>query len=139
MCNRDRLDTLKRRLEEVTGLVVDSDKKIEVAKTHKIKASDIFEKARRIIDNARETKDKAKDPLNTEGSRYLKKAKDQHKKFGEESEKMSQIAREAMNFGQSFMGGATSGPPGNVEVATEAVAYTKQKENVVLDPTQTVY
>ena len=53
--------------------------------------------------------------------------------------KVTQIAREAMNFGQSFMGGATSGPPGNVEVATEAVAYTKQKENVVLDPTQTVY
>ena len=102
LCCRDRLETLKRRLEEVTGLVVDSDKKIEVAKTHKVKATEIFEKARQVIDYARDTKDKAKDLLNTEGSRYLKKAKDQHKKFGEESEKMSQIAREARQLADRY-------------------------------------
>ena len=50
---RDRLEALSRKLEEVTDLVKDSDRKIEVAKTHGDQASDNFEKAREVIDNAR--------------------------------------------------------------------------------------
>ena len=57
--------------------------------------------------------------------------------------KITQIAREAVNFSQSIMGNTVTGTPTtsgkDAEVATEAVAYTKAKENVVLDPTQTVY
>ena len=53
--NRDRLKTLNERLEEVTELVKESDEKIEVAKTHGVKASQNFEKAHQVIENARES------------------------------------------------------------------------------------
>ena len=86
---------MKRRLEEVTSLVEESDDKIDVAKTHKVKASQNFEDAQQVINDARESLKEARDLLNTQGSRYLKKAKDQHRKVGNESEKMSEIAREA--------------------------------------------
>lgn len=53
--------------------------------------------------------------------------------------KVTQIAREAMAFGNSIVGNqsgsSTNGPPSSGEV----VSYAKEKENVVLDPTQTVY
>ena len=46
---------MNERLEEVTELVKESDEKIEVAKTHGAKASQNFEKAHQVIENARES------------------------------------------------------------------------------------
>ena len=46
---------MNERLEEVTELVKESDEKIEVAKTHGVKASQNFEKAHQVIENARES------------------------------------------------------------------------------------
>ena len=39
----------------MTELVKESDEKIEVAKTHGVKASQNFEKAHQVIENARES------------------------------------------------------------------------------------
>jgi len=50
---RDRLEELRMKLDEVKDLVTDSDSKIEVAKDHGVKASENFEKAKQVIDNAR--------------------------------------------------------------------------------------
>ena len=47
---------------------------------------------------------------------------------------MTQIAREAVNFGNN--GGVKSEGKQNQE---ESVSYIKEKEDVILDPTQTVY
>ena len=47
--------------------------------------------------------------------------------------KVTQIAREAVNFGN--IGGDVE----KAEGPKEPVSYIKEKENVVLDPTQTVY
>ena len=48
--------------------------------------------------------------------------------------KVTQIAREAVNFGNN--GGVKSEGQQNQE---ESVSYIKEKEDVILDPTQTVY
>ena len=50
--------------------------------------------------------------------------------------KVTQIAREAVNFGN--IGGDEEKAGGQTN-PKEPVSYIKEKENVVLDPTQTVY
>ena len=47
---------------------------------------------------------------------------------------MTQIAREAINFGNNEEA-KTEGH----QSQEESVSYVKEKENVILDPTQTVY
>ena len=48
--------------------------------------------------------------------------------------KVTQIAREAINFGNNEEA-KTEGH----QSQEESVSYVKEKENVILDPTQTVY
>ena len=51
--------------------------------------------------------------------------------------KVTQIAREAVNFGN--IGSENGAKAEGQQNPEEPVSYTKEKENVVLDPTQTVY
>ena len=53
--------------------------------------------------------------------------------------KVTNIARQAMNFGNSIMGKQDANIEGNEEIKNESVAYKKDKDDIVMDPTQTVY
>ena len=53
--------------------------------------------------------------------------------------KVTKIARQAMNFGNSIMGKQDANIEGNEEIKNESVAYKKDKDDIVMDPTQTVY
>ena len=52
---------------------------------------------------------------------------------------VTQIARQAISLGNSIMGKHDEEQNQGNNTNKEAVVYTKSKENVVMDPTQTVY
>merc|ERR1712051_516757 len=112
---RDRLDDLNSKLGQVNTLVTESDTQIENAKMKSEKATQKVVNAKEIIDQARESLRNAQRLLENEGNVALRKAEKRSKQFGEESEKMSAIAREARRLAEQ-----------QVEDASEIESIAKQ-------------
>lgn len=53
--------------------------------------------------------------------------------------KVTQIARQAVYLGNSIIGKQQQQQSNYEEPSNEAVAYAKNKDNVIMDPTQAVY
>ena len=92
---KDRLNNLSDKLDEVVQLVSKADKQLDVANNHGNQAKDNVMKAEMVINRAREALKSAKNQMDVKGREALRKAQERAKKFGEGSEKMTQIAAEA--------------------------------------------
>jgi len=97
---RDRLDDLDKKLQDVTELVSASNDQIQKAKMEGREADGKARNAKQVIYDARTALKAAKDLLNNQGRDALRKAEERSRKFGEESEKMSSIAREARQLAE---------------------------------------
>ena len=92
---KDRLNNLDAKLDEVVGLVSKADQQLSIAEDHDRTAADNVAKAKTVINHAREALKSAKNQMDVKGREALRKAQERAKKFGEGSEKMTQIAAEA--------------------------------------------
>nr|CAD7262431.1 unnamed protein product [Timema shepardi] len=133
----ERLEELKKRLNEVGDLITQVNNFTRRAAAGTEMGTRNVTEAEEIIDNALALLKNALDYLETEGAVALDKAKDRSAQFGQQSEQMSDIAREARVLVQKQMEEAeeiknTAGRAKNTsaqayELATEAI---KQQQNI---------
>lgn len=92
---RDRLENLRVKLEKVINLIMEADQQVQSAKNQGSEAQRDMMMAKDIVERAREGLKLAQRQLDIQGREALRRAQERSKKFGEESEKMTAIAREA--------------------------------------------
>jgi len=92
---KDRLVNLHEKLDKVIELVANAKVQIGEAEQSGAKAKDNVERAEQVINSASEALKAAKRNMEGRGNEALKQAKERARKFGEGSEKMTQIASEA--------------------------------------------
>ena len=92
---KDKLLNLGEKLEQVIDLVTEADQHLEIAEKSGIEARDNVDRSERVINRARDALKSAKSQMDVKGREALRKAQERAKKFGEGSEKMTQIAAEA--------------------------------------------
>nr|CAD7454512.1 unnamed protein product [Timema tahoe] len=133
----ERLEELKKRLNEVGDLITQVNNFTRRAAVGTEMGTRNVTEAEEIIDDALALLKNALDYLETEGAVALDKAKDRSAQFGQQSEQMSDIAREARVLVQKQMEEAeeiknTAERAKNTsaqayELATEAI---KQQQNI---------
>ena len=92
---RERLENLRVKLMAVINLVISADNNVKDAEEKGYDASFDVNKAKEVVERAKDALKLSQKLLETEGRDALRKAQDRSKKFGEENAKMSAIAREA--------------------------------------------
>lgn len=92
---KDRLHKLSDKLKQVDKLIIEAEQQLAVANEHGFQAMDNVAKAEMVINKARDNLKAAKNEMDVRGREALRKAQERAKKFGEGSEKMTQIAAEA--------------------------------------------
>jgi len=92
---KERLKALSEKLDAVLELVEKADGQLNVADRHGDEAKENVRRAEMVINQAREALKSAKNQMDVKGRDALRKAQERAKKFGEGSEKMTQIAAEA--------------------------------------------
>ena len=92
---KDRLMNLDEKLDQVADLVNQADNQLGIAENSGAEARANVENAERVISHAREALKTAKNQMDVKGREALRRAQERAKKFGEGSEKMTQIAAEA--------------------------------------------
>ncbi|XP_059094696.1 laminin subunit gamma-1-like isoform X3 [Tigriopus californicus] len=112
---RDRLENLRIKLEKVINLIMEADQEVQDAKNQGSEAQRDMMMAKDIVERAREGLKLAQRQLDTQGQEALRRAQERSKKFGEESEKMTAIAREARTLAD-----------GQVEDANEISSIARQ-------------
>ncbi|XP_067003262.1 laminin subunit gamma-1 [Anabrus simplex] len=91
----EHLSELSNRLNNVGEMIAEADLAAEEAVAHNAFGERNVTQAEKIIERAQEALKDALDYLQTEGYVALEKARERSEQFGQQSEQMSEIAREA--------------------------------------------
>ena len=97
---RARLDNLSERLKEVKQLVAESGMQLNGGEDQAEQAFNIAEKAHTIIHKVKEALKTAQIHMVEDGKKALRNAQERSRKFGEGSEKMSDIASKARKLSE---------------------------------------
>lgn len=94
----EKLDSLRGQIKEIQDLIAQTSNWTTLAEENSLKAEKNIMSIERMNDETTNTLKRAMDYIQTEGATALDKAISKSDKLGQQSDQMSEIAREARNF-----------------------------------------